>query len=332
MSMRLQAYLYQAMWFAPFRLILSWLYLLIIAIRNAFFDCGILKTTDIQTPVISVGNISVGGSGKTVLIEALVKTFLEHQKQPVVLSRGYGRRSKGLVLVANKDRVLVTPEVGGDEPVMIARNHPGVPVVVCADRIMGARFIETNFRPDVILLDDGFQHRKLHRDVNILILDTPDLREEHMLPRGRLREPASAIGRANVVLYSKSANQPHSDANLHFEVSSHLLNARGISTPLDTLQKPIGLFAGIGNPQYFFDSLTMIIPSIQTTFSFPDHMSYTDLDYELIANQNCTSWITTQKDMIKLDPDFCVQNNVYASVVKTDLPPILSDALKHYFK
>jgi tetraacyldisaccharide 4'-kinase len=135
-----------------------------------------------------------------------------------------------------------------------------------------------------------------------------------------------------VILYSKSAERPNSDANLHFEVSSVLMSAKGFSVPIDQLEKPIGLFAGIGNPQYFFNALTKLSPSIQTTLSFPDHTSYKRQDYDFILDQNCSSWITTQKDIIKLDPDFCIQNNVYTSLVKTGLPPILRDALKHYFK
>ena len=152
--MSVTRYLYSANWFLPVRILLSFLYGAIITVRNLLYDLGIFKTHKVPTPIISVGNISTGGSGKTILVQALVEYFRDQNKQPAVLSRGYGRSTKGLLLVADKTTLRADPFSGGDEPFLIAQNHPGIPVVVAEDRVKGAHYLVDNFAPDVILLDD----------------------------------------------------------------------------------------------------------------------------------------------------------------------------------
>jgi len=330
--MGLQEYLYRAAWFAPFRWLLSGLYAAIIWLRNAGYDLGLFKITSISTPVISVGNITVGGSGKTVLIQALIEHFSDHNLQSAVLSRGFGRQSKGLVLVADKKGILAGPDKAGDEPFMIAKNYPGTPVVVSENRILGAHYLESKLAPDVILLDDGFQHRKLDRNLDIVIVDSPDLREEKLLPRGRLREPRGNIKRADVILFSKAGERPNPDANLHFELSSECKNMGGETIGLDELEGPLGVFAGIGNPHYFFEQIAKRLPAVQSFLSFPDHTRYGAPELQQIRESKCKTWVTTQKDMVKLPPEFCHEHNVFSCSVKTLIPDVLRGHLKHHFK
>lgn len=320
-------YLKTAAWFFPFRVVLSIKYGLVIWLRNRLYDVGVFKTHEVKTPVISVGNVSAGGSGKTVLVQALLAHFLESGKQPAVLSRGYGRSSKGLVLVADKHEIQASLSTSGDEPFLIAKNYPGVPVVVSEDRFSGAQLLADNFAPDVIILDDGFQHRRLHRDTDIVIVDHPDKPKQHLLPWGYLREPVKNISRANVVIYSKSGARDDGVSDLVFKLDPGVQNHSKNSTHLDDLIGEYGLFAGIGKPDHFFASVETLHKPAAVKISLPDHAKYGESELSAITENSCDYWITTQKDFIKLDPAFCASNNIYFIGVKTTLPQVLLDHL-----
>ena len=150
--MSLTNYLHTAKWFLPVRVALSIKYGILVSLRNRAYDLGLFKTYKVKTPVISVGNISAGGSGKTILVQALIEHFLGLGKRPAVLSRGYGRSSKGVVVVADDIGLKATVKNSGDEPFLMATNYPGVPVVVSENRVAGARHLEDNFSPDVIII------------------------------------------------------------------------------------------------------------------------------------------------------------------------------------
>jgi len=317
--------------FLPLRMFLSVVYLLITDLRNLFYDVGLFKTYSVNTPVISVGNISVGGSGKTILVQALVDYFLARQMKPAVLSRGYGRSSKGLFLVADEHTIKGNPENSGDESFLIARNHPGLIVVVSEDRVAGAVYLRDNFKPDVIILDDGFQHRRLERDLDIILVDQPMESPGHLLPWGRLRERAESIKRADVVIYSKGGLRDEQADNLILTLDDKLYDCTGNRHTFDSLAGQYGLFAGIGNPEYFFNSVQEIHGSAIKKISFPDHTKYKARQLDIISAISCDYWITTQKDIIKLEPEFCRSHNIYYIGVKTTLPPALLDRLKDYF-
>ncbi len=325
-------YLQAARWFLPFRIMFSGLYRLIISARNFFYDHGVFKIHNVKTPVISVGNISVGGSGKTILVQSLLDYFLSNNKKPAVLSRGYGRQSKGLHLVATESTLLGTPGDSGDEPFLIANNFPGVPVVVSEDRVKGAKYIGDIFSPDVIILDDGYQHRRLNRDLNILIIDFPSTQKNHVLPWGVLRENARNSDRADIVLYSKEGQRLRSDFNLDFTLDLDVFDHAGKGLPLATLSGNYGLFAGLGKPHSFFNSVHRIHPASVVQISFPDHSIYGKKQLDAISAYPCDYWLTTQKDFIKLDPRFCKQKSIYFVKVSTRLPAPLFKHLKKFFK
>ncbi len=176
----------------------------IVAARNFFYDRGLFTITAVGTPVISVGNITAGGTGKTPLVEYIVRTILDSGARPAVLSRGYRRTTTGTVTVSDGVKVLADADRAGDEPAQIARKFPGCVVVVDEDRVRGARFLESAFHPDVIVLDDGFQHRALRRDLDIVVV-ADGAGGSGLLPSGDGREPESSLRRADIVVKNMRA-------------------------------------------------------------------------------------------------------------------------------
>jgi len=178
----------------PFSLIFK----LITWIRNRLYDKNIFRSLKAnQCKIISVGNISVGGTGKTPVIRFLADYLKEMGFKVAILSRGYRRKSKGTIIVSDGNETLANLQQAGDEPYLLARQLDSIPVIVEADRYKGARFIQDNFQPDVILLDDAFQHRRLHRDLDIVLVDASvGFGRGFLLPAGFLREPISSLKRA----------------------------------------------------------------------------------------------------------------------------------------
>ena len=179
---------------------LSWVYGAVIAARNAAFDTGIFRCRSAGVPLIAVGNMTAGGTGKTPVVEMLVRLLRQRGVSPGVISRGYGRTGRGVVVVADRECVYADAGTGGDEPVQIARKFPGVPVVVGERRFEAAVTAVRRCGAQVIISDDGFQHRWLHRDCDLVVVDgSSDLAAEPLLPAGVRREPMRALRRAHMV-------------------------------------------------------------------------------------------------------------------------------------
>ena len=152
----------------PLFMPMSWLYGCTIWVRNQFYNFRWIKTTSFDKPVISVGNITSGGTGKTPLVIYLAQLLLKHGKKPGIISRGYGRKSQGMQIVHDGKKLLSNSETTGDEPYLMARVLEKVPVVVCENRIRGIRQLLNYYSVNVIIMDDGFQHRKMNRDLDIV--------------------------------------------------------------------------------------------------------------------------------------------------------------------
>ncbi len=243
----------------------SALYGAVVGARNALYDRGSLPSRRLAKPVISVGNISAGGSGKTPFVIALGELLKARGIAFDVLSRGYGRRSKGVRVV---DPGGLASEFG-DEPLLIARKLL-VPVVVGEDRYQAGAEAEKRFDARLHLLDDGFQHRQLARDFDIVLV-TPDDARDHLLPGGRLREPLAALRRADAVVLMSGAG-PQS-----FPAARTVWRARRGILPKDVPSHPIA-FCGIARPQNFFLQLKKagIEPAGEAVFR--DHHAYTEKD------------------------------------------------------
>ncbi|MFN3871088.1 MAG: tetraacyldisaccharide 4'-kinase, partial [Aquificaceae bacterium] len=171
-----------------------------VKIRNWLYDKGFIERCKLSIPVISVGNLSVGGSGKSSLVRYIGKLF-EEKLHLCILSRGYRRKTKGTLLVSERGKIMVDWQACGDEPYMLAKLLPRASVVVDENRCRGALFAINRLKPDLIVLDDGFQHRKIHRHIDLLLLKKRDLKDR-LLPFGRLREPLSSIERAHIIVLS----------------------------------------------------------------------------------------------------------------------------------
>lgn len=264
----------------------------IVAARNALYNKGLLRTRALQGPVVSVGNLSAGGSGKTPFVMLLGELLKTRNVKFDVLSRGYGRNSRGVLLVDPAG----LPEQFGDEPLLIARKLQ-VPVVIGEDRYAAGRFAESRFGPQLHLLDDGFQHRALRRDFDIVLL-TPQDAGDRLLPAGRLREPLRSIDRADAVVLTSGA------AAESFPVAGKLVwrVRRGILVR-NVPPRPV-VFCGIARPQNFVLQLRAAnIEPVAEAF-YHDHHAYRERDIrELLAlkqRSEAGGFITTEKDAVNL--------------------------------
>ena len=186
----------------------SWLYAMVMVCRNLAYDRGVFVVRGPGVPVISVGNLTAGGTGKTPLTEYIVGYLRNKHVRVAVVSRGYRRKSRGVVVVSDGKSVLVDATWGGDEPVQIAAKFPGVPVVVGERRVEAARIAVHALGAEVIVLDDGFQHRGIKRDLDILVMDArKDITSERLIPAGMRREPLNAIRRAGIVAFSRAEDR-----------------------------------------------------------------------------------------------------------------------------
>ena len=263
-----------------------------VRVRNTLYDRGRLRSLRLSGPTISVGNLSVGGSGKTPFVILLGELLKQRGIAFDVLSRGYGRRSRGVALVdpAGSARQF------GDEPLLISRRL-NVPVIVGEDRYSAGIFAEKKFGPQFHLLDDGFQHRRLARDFDIVML-TPEDAQDKLMPAGRLREPMHSLQRADAVVLPSAA------AASEFPLDGKLVwrTRRGIR-PRDVPPDPVA-FCGIARPQTFFLPLRLTGVHVAAEATYRDHHPYTESDVrELLAlkeRSGAQGFITTEKDEINL--------------------------------
>ena len=277
--------------------------------RRSWYERHPQSRRSLDRPVISVGNLSVGGSGKTPIVAALARLLLEMGQRPAILSRGYARRrlGDGVVVVSDGTRVLQPVENSGDEPQMLARALRNVPVLVCPDRHLAGRLAERQFGSTVMLLDDGFQHLALGRNVDLLVMPASDL-DEGVLPGGRLREPLDSASSADCVLVPGSDEDVSRVAAAFdrmpvFRVSTHYGSLQGVDASRLSSQRLIAV-AGIAKPERFFSALRAQGYELVREIRFPDHHWYSqgDLDkIRTIANETGTDLVvTTEKDAVRV--------------------------------
>ena len=260
--------------------------------RNALYDRGVLPARQLQGAVVSVGNLSAGGSGKTPFVMLLGELLKARGIKFDVLSRGYGRKSKGVRLVDPAG----LPQEFGDEPLLIARKLQ-IPVIVGEDRYEAGFFAESKFGPQLHLLDDGFQHRALARDFDIVLV-TPQDADDQLLPAGRLREPLRSLQRADAVALASGA----SAEAFPVEGKTVWRVRRGI-VPVNIPSRPV-VFCGIARPQNFVLQLRAAgIEPVAQAF-YRDHHAYGEKDIrdllELRRRSEAGGFVTTEKDAVNL--------------------------------
>jgi tetraacyldisaccharide 4'-kinase len=286
--------------------------------RVLFYNMGLLRAKRLPCPVISVGNISVGGTGKTPLVMFLARGLRERGITIAILSRGYKRKQSPDPLVSDGQRLFLSPEEAGDEPYLMATALKDVPILVSKDRFITGQTALQRFGVRGLLLDDGYQHLQLHRDLNIVLIDSHiGFGDDHLLPRGILREPLSHLRRADLFVLTKvedpKASLPlemklrkiHPQAQVlhsHYEPIG-LISPKGEKEDLQTLRgKKILALSGIANPDYFSSLLKRCGMEIAKEAIFPDHHFYTTGDLASIqeSSKGMDQVVTTEKDMLKL--------------------------------
>jgi tetraacyldisaccharide 4'-kinase len=302
-------------------LFLSLLYGFAVLLRLGLYKIGFFRQKRLPKPVIAVGNITLGGTGKTPTVMQIASVLLRQGKHPVVISRGYGRADESAILiVSDGDRVLATARAGGDEPVLMASRLAGVPVVVGSNRFNAGLLAHKKFNNDAVILDDAFQHRGLHRDLDIVLVDAADpFGSGRLFPAGILREPLSGLSRAHAVLITNidRSNDPealkkkigqYTKARIFTsrQVPSGLVNiTSGESRGLSVLQHANVLaFAGIARPVSFVSMLRSLGAAVKAEFAYPDHYQYKESDlvriFEESASRHVNLIVTTEKDAVRL--------------------------------
>jgi tetraacyldisaccharide 4'-kinase len=259
----------------------------------------------LRHPVISIGNLAVGGRGKTPMTATVARLLLEMGERPAILSRGYGRRHPpdGVVIVRDPDAIRADLERAGDEPFMLARQVPGASVLVCPDRYLAGRLAEHHLGATVHVLDDGFQHLQLDRDIDIVLLGPEDIASPLTLPGGRLREPLDTLIAADAIVAA--------DDEVWIEGTGPdipVFRARRVLGRPDVvdLGSPVFAVAGIAAPQRFFSDLRAAGWEIRGSRPFGDHHRYSredirDLTAEAEAS-GAAAILTTEKDYVRLLP------------------------------
>lgn len=277
---------------------LSLAYGAVTSLRNLAYDTGFLSG-QLRGPVISVGSISAGGAGKTPLVLLLGELLKQRNIAFDVLSRGYGRKSKGVRLVDSAGEAAEF----GDEPLLIARRL-GVSVVVGESRYEAGLFAERRFGPQLHLLDDGFQHRALARDFDIALLTEADV-DDRLLPAGRLREPLTSLERADAVVFAGCLKVKERKSGHKSKSIGCWRIHRSVTVPQPLPMPPIA-FCGIARPDNFFQDLAEAGVRPADKIRFPDHHSYSEADIahlrQMRDSNSAVGFITTEKDVINLGP------------------------------
>ncbi|MFQ5733800.1 MAG: tetraacyldisaccharide 4'-kinase [Planctomycetaceae bacterium] len=287
-----------------------------VRLRNRAFDFGLKTTHDVDVPVISVGNITTGGTGKTPFVAFLADWFADRRTAAAILSRGYRAFAPPVAAASGQPH-----ERANDEKLVLDKLCPGVPHLQLPDRVASARTAVAERGAEVLILDDGFQHRRLHRDLNIVLVDALNpFGYGRMLPRGLLREPLRALKRADLIVLTR-ADQCSVDekdrilgtirrhapgcnvAEVAFRATG-LVNAAGETAALSSLAgKPVVAFCGIGNPESF--RRTLCGCDVREFRAFADHHHYTADDLAevsaLLEHSDARSVVTTLKDLVKID-------------------------------
>ncbi|HIJ88089.1 MAG TPA: tetraacyldisaccharide 4'-kinase [Desulfuromonadales bacterium] len=284
-------------------------------LRVGLYRRGILKTHRLPRPVVSIGNITVGGTGKTPITAFIARLLIAQGYRVVVLSRGYGGSLEGQsIVVSDGVTVMLGPGECGDEPYLLASTVAGLMVVIGTDRYAAGQLAMQQLSPDIFLLDDGFQHLRLWRDLNILLQDCArPLGNGWTLPAGLLREPATATRRADLIIMTRSPEGTTITANLPgkptYAASHRLVDVLplrgGEPVSLSALQGHRFLaFAGIAHPEFFFSGLRERGLTIVQVLPFPDHVDYDHIRLENIRaamqGSGAEYAITTEKDGVKL--------------------------------
>lgn len=337
---------------------LSPIYAKIMSTREKMYLSDTFKSTRFDVPVVSVGNLTMGGTGKTPLVIYLAEYFRQKQYRPAVISRGYkGEAENSVNIVSDYQNIFLSSKEAGDEPRLIAESLPGVPVLTGIKRKNPCHHAVTSFGCDLLILDDGFQHLGVQRDIDIVLFNAQNLKSElRVFPGGELREDVSALQRCDCIVLTGMNKDSAEDASLFIDKLKSLgvekpFFSTSLGTPLfhdlktglpvepDKNGRSFLSFCGIGNPERFKDYLLRHDIPVDFFRSYDDHYSYSQQDVEQLefhAQQNgIGTLLTTEKDGVKLShlnfsmpvlttrPEFLVDQNLLS---------FIDDRLSYYFE
>lgn len=315
--------------------IFSFIYGLGVRVKLGLYSCGIKKQHKLDCTVISLGNITVGGTGKTPTAQQLAMIIRDMGYKVVILNRGYRAGWKGDIgLVSDGKKIFMSANEAGDEAYLLAKNLPGVPVVVGKDRAVTGEYAVKQLKADVVILDDGYQHWKLARDLDIVLIDTLNVfGNNFLLPRGTLREPLANLERAHAYLLTKVDQSSHNARN---NIRNILARYNCIAPVVESIHNPrafieiedwykkglrctkinlevvrgkrVMAFSAIGNPSSFEQTVADTGASAVEPVRFPDHHSYTMAEMQDVmqkaVDQGACALITTEKDAVKIPAEF----------------------------
>ncbi len=300
---------------------LAWGYRAVVAGRNLLYDLNILSAASVPVPVICVGNLTTGGTGKTPMVAWLAAFFHRQGRRVAVLSRGYKRRGKRRPLLLLPGDPPPPVRETGDEPAMLLASRPEIALAVDPRRHRGAENLCRRWSPEIIIMDDGFQHRRLRRRLDIVMVDSQRLfGNGRLLPAGPLREPLAALQRADILVCNKfDQRHPRFTAAAAemlsylppgriFTATYKLQHCRSVWAPCEAVGRKqlrgrtAVAFAGLGNPDYFFRQLAAAGVELQAQLVFPDHHDYRTRDLERLSRiaADVPLLLTTAKDAVKI--------------------------------
>lgn len=302
---------------------------------------GLIERVKADAPVISVGNLSVGGTGKTPVTIDITKRLIEDGNKVAILSRGYKRKSiAAYTVVSNGDKIVASCDQSGDEPYMMAQALPGAVVISGRERSSTSRIATAEFHCDVIVLDDGFQHLKLRRDFDVVLLDYSETLDDALVPAGRLREPPGALGRASHIVISKLPPYPDSERMLRFQ--NLILQYAGQAQVSMCRFKPACIkgdrefgasqlsgkravaLCGIARPASFVDSIKQLGAEVVSLYSFPDHHWFSENENDwrglndTVERLNADYIVTTEKDLVRMHVPSDLRSKLVALAIETE--------------
>ncbi|MFP4527357.1 MAG: tetraacyldisaccharide 4'-kinase [Candidatus Kapaibacterium sp.] len=317
--------------------LLSMFYKAAVNQRNKRFDEKKKAIKRSSVPVLSVGNLSVGGTGKTPFVQMLGTALINMGYKPAVVGRGYKRKTKGEIVVSDGNRILANAAEAGDEMLLLAEALK-VPVIAHDEKAEGAKIAPEKFNIDVVRLDDGYQHRQLYRDLDIVLIDRDTVENPHVMPKGRLREPIESLQRADVICLTNQAELTdefvkniHENA-IYISVKPILGKAYNLVDGRHTsrrefrdIQNGTIAVSGIAKPERFREMIENLHIKISEKLDFPDHHDYTRVDLNKIVENcrmnNANSIVTTEKDAAKLREykQFFAENDIKCYVFPVSL-------------
>lgn len=277
-------------------------------VRNHLYDKGVLSTVRPKEFVISIGNLTWGGTGKTSLTSYLAKFLINEGFKIGILSRGYQRNSNGPLVVSNGQELKTGWQDAGDEPYLLASTIPQAAIVVSESRVEGLPIL-SQFQPDVILLDDAFQHRQIARDLNLVLIDsTENILNLHVLPFGKLREPLDGLQRANAIILTHSKNANPETVKAVSAYGAPVYHANYEVSNFEYSEKSVAAFCGIATPQHFQRLLVDSGAKVVLFREFSDHHVYSHAELRELEQEALKSGaeaiVTTSKDAVKLPDHF----------------------------